>query len=203
MSKYKHIGLKKKSSLLVNLLRCSNSLDSSGFYKEADELTKLAQRPWWQNEAGEPLYSPEAIRAEENADSEPYYDYDDRDFDRHPDDELETEYESPDHVFQILQQNGIDKGSPHFTPGWAWYWEPYDGAIVFNEASLANQAAEALKKSGVDESTFFIVNETSGTARGHAKMYFENLSPAGGGGEDEVGMPEDFGYFGEMGMNEG
>lgn len=26
---------------------------------------------WWQNEAGEPLYSPEAIRSEEAADCDP------------------------------------------------------------------------------------------------------------------------------------
>ena len=34
-------------------------------------------RSWWQNEAGEPMYSPEAIRAEEMADSEYEPEYDD------------------------------------------------------------------------------------------------------------------------------
>tara|TARA_R110000868_G_scaffold362421_1_gene624552 strand:+ start:202 stop:396 length:195 start_codon:yes stop_codon:yes gene_type:complete len=39
---------------------------------------------WWQNEAGEPMFSPEAIRAEERADSEyepEYDDYGDFDYD--------------------------------------------------------------------------------------------------------------------------
>lgn len=32
---------------------------------------------WWQNEAGEPMYSPEQIRAEESWTPDPYDEYED------------------------------------------------------------------------------------------------------------------------------
>ena len=46
---------------------------------EQDFCEENYRRPWWQNEAGEPMYSPEAIRAEERyaIEREPDYDFDD------------------------------------------------------------------------------------------------------------------------------
>lgn len=78
-----------KKKVLADLAAVANMLDTQGSYKEANVVTevmkRVANRPWWQNEAGEPMYSPEAIRAEENY--TPEYDPDaylsdrDRDFD--------------------------------------------------------------------------------------------------------------------------
>lgn len=66
-----------KSSYVLEFIKCASILDELGFYKEADQVIKLAQnRSWWQNEAGEPMYSPEAIRAEESHQHEPEYDPD-------------------------------------------------------------------------------------------------------------------------------
>jgi hypothetical protein len=38
--------------------------------------------PWWTNEAGEPMYSPEQIRAEESYEPDPNDAYDEDDYER-------------------------------------------------------------------------------------------------------------------------
>ena len=59
-----------RKRVLADLAAVANMLDTQGSYKEANVVTevmkRVANRPWWQNEAGEPIASPEAIRAEEN-----------------------------------------------------------------------------------------------------------------------------------------
>lgn len=87
-----------KKQVLANIAAVANRLDERGRYSDANELTKIMgrianssfdeeftpTRPWWQNEAGEPLYSPEAIRAEEMAGGERGHDpeeYDGSDID--------------------------------------------------------------------------------------------------------------------------
>lgn len=73
-----------KREVLVKLAAIANKLDAKGAHSSASALTDVMRRvsqanPWWQNESGEPMYSPEAIRAEESADSR-------YDGDRHDDD---------------------------------------------------------------------------------------------------------------------
>lgn len=73
-----------KTNVMKSLVRIANKLDERGMTKEADAITdvatRVAQHSWWQNEAGEPLYSPEAIRAEERDWSEPDFDDDGYDY---------------------------------------------------------------------------------------------------------------------------
>lgn len=74
-----------KKEVLVSLAAIANGLDAQGEHNSASALTDVMRRvsqstPWWQNEAGEPMYSPEAIRAEENfqPDYDPYVNLDGR-----------------------------------------------------------------------------------------------------------------------------
>lgn len=59
-----------RKNVLINLAAIANKLDKHGAYREANVLTgvmkRVSQTPWWQNEAAEPMYSPDAIRAEES-----------------------------------------------------------------------------------------------------------------------------------------
>lgn len=55
-------------------------------------LKKYATRAWWENEAGEPMYSPEAIRAEERADSETEPEYDEPTYRSHDRDSSYVSY---------------------------------------------------------------------------------------------------------------
>jgi|GEM_PF-4190311 len=73
-----------KKDVLKSLAEIANEFDKQGAFKSANVVTdvmkRVSQTAWWQNEAGEPMYSPEAIRAEENY--VPEYDpdvYNDRD----------------------------------------------------------------------------------------------------------------------------
>lgn len=64
-----------KKDVLKSLAEIADEFDNQGAFKSANVITQVMKRvsntPWWQNEAGEPMYSPEAIRAEERAMSEP------------------------------------------------------------------------------------------------------------------------------------
>jgi hypothetical protein len=57
-----------------NLIATANYLNKIGCKKSAKEVANIAKRiaqyPWWQNDAGEPMYSPEAIRTEERSDAD-------------------------------------------------------------------------------------------------------------------------------------
>lgn len=69
-----------KKTVLADLAAVANMLDEHGAHEDADVVTDVMERvsqTWWQNDAGEPMYSPEAIRAEERADSEREYNPDD------------------------------------------------------------------------------------------------------------------------------
>lgn len=75
-----------KKDVLKSLAEIADEFDNQGAFKSANVITqvmkRVSQTAWWQNEAGEPMYSPEAIRAEENYVPEHDPDmYDDRDYD--------------------------------------------------------------------------------------------------------------------------
>ena len=75
-----------KKDVLKSLAEIADEFDNQGAFKSANVITqvmkRVSQTAWWQNEAGEPMYSPEAIHAEENYVPEHDPDmYDDRDYD--------------------------------------------------------------------------------------------------------------------------
>lgn len=81
-----------KKQILASLAAIANSLDAQGEHNSASALTDVMRRvsqstPWWQNDAGEPLYSPEAIRTEERASDD--YRYEPDDYDRTDEDDFD------------------------------------------------------------------------------------------------------------------
>lgn len=89
-----------QKQVLINLAAIANALDERKAYAYANAITQVMKRvaqqpmdddylsrPWWQNEAGEPMYSPEAIRAEERASEDYRYE---------PDDFLNDDYDPED-----------------------------------------------------------------------------------------------------------
>lgn len=89
-----------QKQVLINLAAIANVLDEHKAYVYANSVTQVMKRvaqqhPWWQNEAGEPMYSPEAIRAEEAYVPEPddILDNDRDDFDDGTGDMLAGRYE--------------------------------------------------------------------------------------------------------------
>lgn len=60
-----------KKEVLIRLAAIANKLDEKGAHNSASALTDVMRKvsqanPWWQNKAGEPLYNPKAISAEES-----------------------------------------------------------------------------------------------------------------------------------------
>lgn len=81
--------------------------------KHKHRSDRWAQRAWWENEAGEPMYSPEAIRAEELADFDHEPDYD-QDMYRQLDREAD-EYERLQEKLRELVETYFEQ-SPDFYP---------------------------------------------------------------------------------------
>jgi hypothetical protein len=124
-----------KKLVLANLAAVANRLDERGIHDGADALTQVMQRisqnAWWQNDAGEPMYSPEAIRSEERADSEREYDQDPGDYNsRHDFEEEEPALKSPSpHLLQAIQQiMGTPPGTPYVK---GYVWGPLTDEVAF------------------------------------------------------------------------
>lgn len=146
-----------KKQILASLAAIANNLDAQGAHSSASALTDVMRRvsqstPWWQNEAGEPLYSPDAIRAEERASEDYRYE---------PDDFLNDDYDPEDGwaeeqserfqgVFDnwVASQPDLDKVVQHFISGEQSQYMQANGEKLALEAEKTRQ--RIIQQSGED-----------------------------------------------------
>lgn len=205
---YKQVG-GKKSNRYVSVLRCANALDEIGYYKEADELTKIAQHyPSYMNEAGEPIMDAAAWRREQEADSEREYDPDDYLPDRDNGDFEEEEpgyYDPTPQMYNAIKTVLGDNPEPAFKPGWKWYFSDVDHEFQFSNNEDAQKVMDAFVQIGLKEGyDYDVVSVPSRKVHGEreTRIRMPEMESEAASDNPEDYQREDFGWFGEMGMRE-